>query len=135
MIKLKSSEQDSKIMSMNEETQQILFNLRNENNDLKLKIKNLNKQFDNKCEQVVQCENETKMLKKSFVEQLKQDEMNLNDLRSQLKELTSSSERRIIDLEANISQLCSTIANYENNANLNSNINIKNTLNSSLVNR
>lgn len=135
MIKLKSSEQDSKIMSMNEETQQILFNLRNENNDLKLKIKNLNKQFDNKCEQVVQCENETKMLKKSFDEQLKQDEMNLNDLRSQLKELTSSSERRIIDLEANISQLCSTIANYENNANLNSNINIKNTLNSSLVNR
>jgi DNA repair exonuclease SbcCD ATPase subunit len=39
------------------------------------------------------------------------------ELRSQLKELSESSERRISDLEFQISQLCSTIANYENNNN------------------
>lgn len=119
MIKLKSSEQESKIMLMNDENQTILFNLRNENIELKSKVKNLNKQFDNKCEQVIQCEYEIKKLKKINEDQIKRDELNLNDLRQQLKELTDSSQRRILDLESNISQLCSTIATYENNNNLN----------------
>ena len=119
MIKLKSSEQESKIMLMNDENQTILFNLRNENIELKSKVKNLNKQFDNKCEQVIQCENEIKKLKKINEDQIKRDELNLNDLRQQLKESTDSSQRRILDLESNISQLCSTIATYENNNNLN----------------
>jgi hypothetical protein len=119
MIKLKSTEQDSKIMSMNAENQQILFKLRNENNDLKTKVKNLSKQFDNKCEQVLQCENDMKMLKGSHEEQMRQDEESLNDLRIQLKETTRSSELRINDLEAKISQLCSTVASYENGNNIN----------------
>lgn len=63
MIKLKSSEQDNKISSMQEENQAILISLRNENNELKSKIKNLNKQFENKCEEVVQCGAEFKNLK------------------------------------------------------------------------
>lgn len=48
---------------MNDETQAILITLRNENNDLKLKLKNLNKQFENKCEEVVQCGVDYKKLK------------------------------------------------------------------------
>ena len=55
MLKSKSVEQDSKISSMQEETLSLLISLRNENNDLKSKLKNLNKQFENKCEEVVQC--------------------------------------------------------------------------------
>ena len=64
MIKMKTNEQDSKIMSIQDtENQQLLLNLRNENNDYKLKMKNLSKQFDNKCEQVIQTEKELKKLK------------------------------------------------------------------------
>lgn len=50
---------------MNEENQALLINIRNENNDLKLKIKNLNKQFENKCEEVTQCCTDYKKLKVS----------------------------------------------------------------------
>lgn len=42
MIKIKSSEQENKILSAQEETQGLLFNLRNENIDLKQKIKKFN---------------------------------------------------------------------------------------------
>jgi hypothetical protein len=52
---------------MNEETQTLLISLRNENNDLKLKLKNLNKQFDNKCEEVTQCCTDYKKLKVSKI--------------------------------------------------------------------
>lgn len=43
--------------------------------------------------------------------------MRIIELRNQFKEQNESSERRISDLEFQISQLCSTIANYENNNN------------------
>ncbi len=43
--------------------------------------------------------------------------MQLTELRNQMKELNKSSEKRISELEANITQLCYTIANYENNNN------------------
>ena len=50
---------------MQEENQGLLLTLRNENNDLKFKLKNLIKQFENKCEEVVQCEKDFKKLKNS----------------------------------------------------------------------
>ena len=65
MIKFKQSEQDNKVMSIQEESQSVLMGLRAENNDLKMRIKNLSKQFENKCEELVQCENDYKKLKVS----------------------------------------------------------------------
>ena len=53
-------------MSMNEETQTILIDLRNENNELKGKLKNLSKQFENKCEEVIQCDKDYKQFKVRF---------------------------------------------------------------------
>lgn len=114
MIKSKSADQESKALSISEETQTLLVNLRNENMDLKSKLKNLNKQFENKCEEVIQCERELKSLKSFHEQQSKQDEQQIRQLNGELKELSSSSERRINDLEARLSEMCITIANYEN---------------------
>jgi hypothetical protein len=52
-----------KNLAVQEENLSLLANYRNENNELKFKIKNLTKQFENKCEELVQCENDYKKLK------------------------------------------------------------------------
>lgn len=114
MMKAKSNEQDSKIMSMNEETQTILIDLRNENNELKGKLKNLSKQFENKCEEVIQCDKDYKQLKSFNEQQVKDYESRVQELNSEIRDLTSSSELRINDLEAKVSDMCRTIASYEN---------------------
>lgn len=54
----------------------------------------------------------------NHVEEIKADELELTNLRNQLKELSMSSEKRICDLEANLAQLCNTVAKYENNNNM-----------------
>lgn len=43
------------------------------------------------------------------------DEIELNNLRIQLKEQAKSSETRVRDLESRIAQVCSVMANYETN--------------------
>ncbi|CAF0718628.1 unnamed protein product [Brachionus calyciflorus] len=99
------NDNDSIILSNN--------NLRNENLELKQKIKNLTKQFDNKCEELIQTTNELKQFKLSHSEQIRHDETDLNNLRLQIKNLNELNERRVGELEARISDLCSTIAKYE----------------------
>jgi hypothetical protein len=100
---------------MQEENQSILFGLRNENNNLKLKIKNLTKQFENKCEELTQCERDATNLKAVHSQQLKENEVNLMELRDRLHQAEKSSELRIGNLESKINELCSIIANYESN--------------------
>jgi hypothetical protein len=75
----------SKHLPFNEETQALIFGLKNENADLKFKFKNITKQFENKCEELIQCEGELKKLKSLHDEQMRSDESQLKDLRSQLK--------------------------------------------------
>lgn len=109
---------------MHEENQSLLLTLRNENNDLKFKLKNLTRQFENKCEEVVQCEKEYKNLKDVLDERSKQDESCVTDLRKQLKQSESTSETRISILEAKLSELCSLVAKYESTNNNVSNYNL-----------
>ena len=108
---------------MQEENQGLLLTLRNENNDLKFKLKNLIKQFENKCEEVVQCEKDFKKLKNIHDERTRHDESNLNDFRIQLKQSETNSEIRISSLENKISELCSIVAKYEGNNSNNSSFN------------
>lgn len=90
-----------------------LIMFRNENVDLKKKLKNLSKQFDNKCEELIQANGELKQLKIAHSELISNDENELADLRKQLKEVNESNERRVSELEAKIADLCTTIAGYE----------------------
>ncbi len=135
MLKAKSAEQENKILSMHEENQALLLALRNENNDLKSKIKNLTKQFENKCEEVVQCGNQLFNLKSVHEERIKQDECIINELRAQLKQTEKNSETRISSLESKISELCSVVAHSENTNKNNSLNNIENKSYSSYLNK
>lgn len=90
-----------------------MHNLKVENMELKNKLKNLTRQFENKCEELVQSESEMRKQRSAHDEQIRQDEAQMADLRKQLKETNESSEKRIQDLETSLSQLCTTIANYE----------------------
>ncbi|RNA41477.1 DNA double-strand break repair Rad50 [Brachionus plicatilis] len=95
-----------------EESQNVIL-LRNENVDLKKKIKNLSKQFENKCEELIQANGELKQLKMAHNEQMCGDETKLADMRKLLKEANESNERRVCELETRIADLCATIAAHE----------------------
>lgn len=114
LIKSKSAEQENKILNMQEENQSILLNLRNENNNLKQKFKNMVKQFENKCEEVIQCEKDTQELKLTHSEQIRKKEDMLVDIRERLQHSQNSSELRIRNLESKINELCLIISKYEN---------------------
>lgn len=101
--------------STQQESQNLII-LTNENVDLKKKLKNLSKQFDNKCEELIQANGELRQLKMAHNELISNDENELADLRKQLKEVNESSERRVSELEARVADLCSTIAGYESHS-------------------
>jgi hypothetical protein len=101
-----------------EESVDLIHILRNENNELKTKLKNLNRQFENKCEELIQYEEKLKSLNGIHQQELKKDEEDLNNLREQLNNLKKISENRIYELELNISQLCSQIAAKNHSASL-----------------
>ena len=98
---------------MQEENQSILLSLRNENNSLKQKFKNIVKQFENKCEEVAQCEQDTRVLKQTHAEQTRDKEDMLADMRERLSHSQNSSELRIGNLESKINELCSIISTHE----------------------
>lgn len=113
MSKSKSTEQENKILSMQEENQSILINFRNENNSLKQKLKQIVKQFDNKCEELAQSERDGKHVRESHAEVLREKEDMLSDMRERLQHTQESSELRIGNLEGKINELCTIIAKKE----------------------
>lgn len=114
MSKSKSTEQESKILSMQEENQSILINFRNENNNLKQKLKQIVKQFDNKCEELAQWERDARHMRESHAGVLREKEDMLSDMRERLQHTQDSSELRIGNLEGKINELCTIIAKREN---------------------
>ena len=66
MIRVKQSDQESKLLSMQEESAALVQTLKSENADLKQKAKQINRQLENKCEEMVQYEGEIKALKVPF---------------------------------------------------------------------
>lgn len=114
----KELESKGSFSNSSEENTDLIHILRNENNELKTKLKNLNKQFENKCEELIQYEQKLKSLNGIHQQELKKDEEDLNNLREQLNNLKKISESRIYELELNISQLCSQIAAKNHSASL-----------------
>ena len=95
-------------------TQAILVSFRNENNSLKQKLKQIVKQFDNKCEEVGQLERDRKHLSEGHAAVVREKEEMLSDLRERLQHAQKGSELRIGNLEGKISELCAVIARKEN---------------------
>jgi len=77
-------------------------------------LKNLTKQFENKCEEVVQCGRELSAEKAQHGEEMQRKEELLGDLRDRLSHAENSSELRIGNLEGKINELCTIISKYEN---------------------
>jgi hypothetical protein len=96
--------------AFNEEAQALIFSLKNENADLKLKLKNMGKQFENKCEELIAAEAELKKLRAVHQERVTTSERQLVELRTQLREATGASERRIGELEASLAEMCAQLA-------------------------
>jgi chromosome segregation ATPase len=120
LLKSNSEFDEHKILSMHEEHQSILLNLRTENNDLRMKLKSISKQFDNKCEELIQCDKEMKQLKTFYDEQKQEMTRQVNNLRAELDDISSKSENRIEDLESRISEMYTKISSKESKNNINS---------------
>jgi DNA repair exonuclease SbcCD ATPase subunit len=125
MIKLKSSENNEiNNTKFNEELQSVLFSHKQEINDLKQRLKNVTKQFENKCEELIQSDAELKKVKQLQAEKTKMDEKQIDDLRSELKMHQQSSQKRILDLENSLSEMCATVAKHESQSSSHSSLHL-----------